>query len=370
MKRQIATAAVFLMIIFGLLIANLVYIPPQFSIAERRRLTTLPDITKTNRDGSQSLNPNFAGEFETYALDSFVWRDGFRSIKARLLRNVFLQKDSNGIYIQNGSAAKIIVLNADSVAKTAQKLAKVMQLLPQSTNVYYSVIPDKGRYMGGGFPQPDYAQIEEIMAQNMAGAEYISLMDTLTAEAYYATDLHWRQERLEPVVKALLSGMGVEYSAPDYETNTLKPFYGVYYGQAALPLKADTMEYLTGDWLASVTARYLDSGSLKMLDGDIYHVSRFQGMDPYDVFLGGAQPLIALDNPDALTDRQLYIFRDSFSSSLAPLLCRYYSGITLIDLRYFSSAAVEMLVEFTEDADVLFLLGMQVVNDSALSMVQ
>ena len=38
--------------------------------------------------------------------------------------------------------------------------------------------------------------------------------------------------------------------------------------------------------------------------------------------------LLTVDNPNARTDRELVIFRDSFGSSLAPLLLEGYSRVT------------------------------------------
>lgn len=60
-------------------------------------------------------------------------------------------------------------------------------------------------------------------------------------------------------------------------------------------------------------------------------------MDAYDLFLTGAAAFLILENKNNLGGRELVIFRDSFASSLAPLLMEGYSKITLIDLRYLSS---------------------------------
>ena len=54
------------------------------------------------------------------------------------------------------------------------------------------------------------------------------------------------------------------------------------------------------------------------------------------------------------------------SSSLAPLLAGEYAKVTLIDLRYISADALFKLVEFSENADALFLYGSLILNDSAL----
>lgn len=75
--------------------------------------------------------------------------------------------------------------------------------------------------------------------------------------------------------------------------------------------------------------------------------------------------MVTISNPNASTDRELVIFRDSFSSSLAPLLCGEYTKITLLDLRYMATALIPQFVTFG-DQDVLFLYSLEVVNNSAM----
>ena len=61
--------------------------------------------------------------------------------------------------------------------------------------------------------------------------------------------------------------------------------------------------------------------------------------------------------------KELIIFRDSFGSSLAPLLINYYSKITIIDNRYINSDNIINYVEFNNQ-DVLFMYSTLIVNNS------
>jgi hypothetical protein len=92
-------------------------------------------------------------------------------------------------------------------------------------------------------------------------------------------------------------------------------------------------------------------------------------IDPYDLFLRGPQPLIILENQASVQERELYLFRDSFGSSLAPLLMNAYSKITLIDLRYIHAGLLEEFIEFTPGADVLFLYSSQIFNNPSVLQV-
>ena len=137
------------------------------------------------------------------------------------------------------------------------------------------------------------------------------------------------------------------------------PFYGVYYGQSALLLPAETIYYLTNDVLDSCKVTNHEKGTV----GGIYDMDKAAGKDPYEMFLSGALSLITIDNPTYQKDRELIIFRDSFASSIAPLLVEGYSKVTLVDIRYLRADFLDKFIEFN-DQDVLFLFSTLVLNNS------
>ena len=69
------------------------------------------------------------------------------------------------------------------------------------------------------------------------------------------------------------------------------------------------------------------------------------------------------ENPNAKIEKELLLFRDSFGSSLAPLLIENYKKITLIDIRYMSSKLIGEFIEF-DNQDVLFLYSTVVLNQN------
>ena len=100
-------------------------------------------------------------------------------------------------------------------------------------------------------------------------------------------------------------------------------------------------------------------------DTGVYEVEELEGKDPYNVFLGGADALLTITNPGAKSGRELILFRDSFGSSLAPLLVQDYQTVTLVDLRYVSSQILDQYIDF-HGQDVLFLYSPSVYNSSAM----
>ena len=88
-------------------------------------------------------------------------------------------------------------------------------------------------------------------------------------------------------------------------------------------------------------------------------------MDSYNMFLSGSTPIIRIENKNQNNERELFIFRDSFASSLTPLLLEQYSNITLIDLRYISASKLNDVVDFKK-GDVLFLYSTMIINQSVM----
>lgn len=99
-------------------------------------------------------------------------------------------------------------------------------------------------------------------------------------------------------------------------------------------------------------------------------ISRFTtSLPPRDAilmkwFLGGARSIIRITNPNAAKERRLIVFRDSFGSSIAPLLAAGYSEITLVDIRYIAPSALGRLIDFAKADDALFLYSASVINNS------
>lgn len=85
-------------------------------------------------------------------------------------------------------------------------------------------------------------------------ANYIDITKTLDITDYYKTDTHWRQEKLPETAAVLAESMGASISGNYTEYALALPFYGVYYGQSALPLPPETLYYLSNDVLDSAVS--------------------------------------------------------------------------------------------------------------------
>lgn len=357
-KHIICVAVVALL--FAAMTLSAWFLPTRtFSDSERRKLAQFPSLSfGTLLDGS------FMSDFETYTQDQFPLRDSLRTLKSLAVYYAFAQSDNNGIVLEDGYAAKLeYPLNEDSLAYAANRFAYIYDryLADKDMDIYLSIVPDKSYFLSdsGKYPAMDYEKLFSDMQVQMPYATYLDIVGTLDISDYYKTDTHWRQEKLTDTASVLANGMGVTLSG-QYTVETLNhPFYGVYYGQSALPLPAETIYYLTNDTLNACLATNHEANTT----GGLYDMEKAVGKDPYEMFLSGSLPLVTIENPNAKTDRELIIFRDSFGSSIAPLLAEGYSTVTLIDIRYLRADFLDRFVTFDQQ-DVLFLYSTLVLNNS------
>lgn len=341
------------------------YVKPadKFSLSERRVLAQFPQASLDKIE-----NGSFMTEFESYTLDQFPARDQFRTLKSVSSLYVFGKRDNNGIYIANGYASKLeYPLNEKSVVNAADKITKLYDRYMKGTNskVYISIVPDKNYFLAkpNGYLSMDYERIFSLIKENTPYAQYIDITDTLDIDDYYRTDTHWRQENIIGAADRITEAMGSSRLTGYYTKETGTRFYGVYSGQSALPLESESINYITSDMIAECRVLADNITEQKEYYG-MYDMDKLSGRDPYEMYLSGAVPVVYIYNPNAEEEKELIVFRDSFGSSLIPLLSQGYSKITVFDTRYMQPDFVGEFAEF-ENADVLFVYSTLLINQSA-----
>ena len=301
--RNILTLALSGLFLAGFLLAAILTPDRTDSLSERRKLAQRPALR-----ASAVADGTYMTAFEKYTLDQFPLRDSFRALKAFFSGDILRQLDNNGVYAAGGHLAKLDY--------------------PVNTDLTF--------------------------------AEYIDIFDTLSLDMYYRTDTHWRQETLGETAAAIAAAMGASLPA-EYETvDVSSAFRGVYAGQYALPVEPDALRYLTNGTIAALRVYDYETGA----EIPVYDLTLAAGRDGYEMFLGGTKALLTIENPNAETDRELVIFRDSFGSSIAPLLAQGYAKVTVVDIRYMAPALAGRFVDLSQADDVLFLYSTGVLNHS------
>lgn len=274
------------------------------------------------------------------------------------------KKISEGIYLHDGNAAEVEApMDTESLehAATVFKMISDRYFKGTDVNVYLSVIPDKNCFLAedAGATMMDYDEFYKTVQEQNSYMTYIPIHHLLELDDYYRTDPHWKQENILPVAEALAVGMGTELSTQWSVQECDVDFYGSYCAELEETPEPDTLRYLESTFLESVQVNDLQNSKII----PVYDMDKLQSDNPYDMYLGGALSLVTIENPNATTDKELVIFRDSFAGSIAPLLCEAYAKVTLIDIRYLISTFIGNFVDFT-DQDVLFLYSTSVLNHS------
>ena len=357
-KRNIIYVCIVALVFFGITVMAWVKPADSVSATERRQLKQFPDLSMET-----IFNGKFMEQFEEYTLDQFPMRDTFRSIKAMTHLYVFRQADNNDVYQVDGYVSKLdYPLSQKALEKAVRKYQSIYDTYIAGTDakVYHSIIPDKNAFLAkeNGYPSYNYEEMYDYLVDHLPDMTYIDITGLLDVEDYYYTDTHWKQEKIVDVAQTLGKAMGVTLQA-EYEAMTLDlPFYGVYYGQLALPIAPDQIKYLEHEMFADCTIINHE----KNQEMTMYDMDKAMGRDPYEIYLSGSLSVITIENPHATTQKELVIFRDSFGSSLVPLLVEGYAKITVLDARYLNEVMIGNFVTF-EDQDVLFIHSTGVLNN-------
>jgi hypothetical protein len=312
-------------------------------------------------------------KFEAYSLDQFPLRDKFRQVKSVFSYYVMQQKDNNEIYVEDGYAAKLLYpMDEAKVDINLEILNKVVRqyLIRGKCNMYVAITPDKGYYLAeeNGYLSMDYEKLfskieEKWPADKIPKVTYIDLTDVLTIDSYYRTDTHWRQEEILPAANKIAQAMGVTVQQEEEYTRELveRPFYGVDYGHAALPMDPEPLNWVTWEGWEDIRVQIMDTNTVTGL----YNEEKLSSRDPYESYLSGNVAVEVITNPNAETNRERVVFRDSFGSSIAPWLARSYAKITLVDTRYVAPVMISQFVTFNPNTEVLFLYSTLVINSSS-----
>ena len=293
-------------------------------------------------------------------MDNFYQRETFRKLKTSVELDIFKKQDVNKIYKYNDFLVEqIYPLDEKSATNLTNKINYIKESYLNETNkIYYSIIPDKNYYTDNSHLKLDYDKMQQIMENNLNGLQYIDIFQDLSLDSYYYTDSHWKQEKLQNVAKTIAENMNFSITQ-NYNEQKVATFKGVYAGQLPINIKEDEIKILVNDVIADANAYNYETKE----QGGIYNFKKLTGYDKYDIYLSGATPLIEISNANNKTNKTLVIFRDSYASSLAPLLMEGYSKITLVDTRYISPKILNEYVNF-ENADILFIYSTLVINSS------
>ena len=338
--------------------------PDEYSESERRKLAAFPELTYASFQTG-----NYAGLLEGYLKDQFPLRDDFRSLAGFCTHNLYRRDENNGYLLRDDHIVLLnYPLNESSLEHAADHFTGIYDTYLANTdcNVFFCIIPEKNQYLLQQEAEPviSYETTTEYFTDALPFATFIGIDDILSADNYYATDTHWRQETLLPVAQRILSVLSENASftySPNYTPAVaLTDFRGVLSSGGGYFNMSESLSYFDSPNFSAVTVTHAEPDKTTA----IYDEDELFGPDPYSYFLSGPSALITIENPNAASDKELILFRDSFGSAIAPLFLEEYARITLVDTRYIRSAFLGEYITF-DNQDILFLYSTMLLNESA-----
>ena len=351
--KDIVVTIVFLFTIISLFLINVIKKDTDISIAERRKLATMPELTtKSLLDGT------YFKKFDSYVTDQFVGRDTFRKIKIDI--ELSTKGEYNNLYMYDDYIVEeIFPLNTNSINNLTNKINYIKNAyLNNNSNIYYTIIPDKNYFVNNGNLKLDYNKLQDMMKNNLSNINYINIFDKLTLDNYYKTDTHWKEEDLFNVANTIANQMNFDITNNNV-VNTITTFNGSYAGRLSVTKDIDTIKTISNTSIDNSSVYNYETKKYT----DIYDYTKINSLDKYDIYLSGAVPIIDIINNNTSSDKELIVFRDSYGSSLIPLLIEGYKKITVIDIRYISSKILNKYIDFN-DQDVLFMYSILTINNS------
>lgn len=340
---------VFVLLLFGL--GNVFVEDREISSYERRKLTSLEDLKK-----------DILGTWDEYLSDQIPFRDEMISFYTIYKRYVLNDLGMNDVYIDDGYIFERDQLeDLKGLNEFLKKIKKLKNKYMNNSRIFYTIVPNKSYFLKKDYPKMDYDLIREIIRRDFKGIP-VRIDDLIALDDYYMTDIHLRQVGYFDYVSRFVSTARLDGTRTRYTKKVYEPFYGASYSKGPLSMKPDKIEYYTNYEIENTKVVHFEYG-----EREVYDEEKLAGVDAYDVFLSGPSALIEIETGN-VDKGELVVIRDSYASSLVPLLIPYYSKITLVDLRYMKASLLEGKVNF-DGADVLFIYGASSVEQSHLLKV-
>lgn len=361
--RSLVVTGGFLLVIGGLTIANWCTPDRAFSETENRPLQAFPTLTM-----DAVLSGRFTSQYETWANDQFVGRDGWVGLKT-LSQLALVRRDNGRVYFgQDGYLfEKVNGYDESRVRKNTAAvgdfLARARQANPELTTTVVlaptaaAILPEK---LPAFAPVPDQGAVIDQMKRAAAGAQVLDITAALTARKdaaplYYRTDHHWTTAGAYAAYTAIAPALGIS-PLPEtaFEKQTVShTFRGTLYAKANLfTLEPDSIEIWNPRQANPCTVTWAE----KELAG-LYDPAYLSTRDQYAYFLGGNHSRTTVTT--AVTNgKTLVLVKDSYANAVVPFLAQHYERIVLVDPRYDKEPLGELL---TQDGvtDLLVLYNVQ-----------
>lgn len=217
----------------------------------------------------------------------------------------------------------------------------------------------------------DYIDLREVM--------YESGMDQY--DYFFKTDHHWLPETAFWAAGYIADTLNADYgfnmdtSYLDLDYYNVESYEDWFLGSQGKRVGAhmvgvDDISLISPTFETSFIFEVPSEGSYcigsfeeTLLDYSTIETKDYYNLSPYEVYLGGAFPLVKITNTMNLKGKKVLLVKDSFAKPMATFLALGCSQLDLIDLRYYKEGSLIEYLSGNEYDLVLFLYNPSLIRD-------
>lgn len=365
-KRHPVAGILFILLLLGLTLADVLGKDRYFSANENRILAQKPDFDwKSFRDGS------FGREYEEYISDQFLGRDGWIMGRtyALLLSG---RREVNGVYVLGDET--LVESHPEAAGRDGGRLEKlaedvrIWEQLPGVEDVKVMLAPTAGAVRREELPKyaPEFDQYGYLdRAGALLGDRLVDVREALEEQsggsAYYRTDHHWTTPGAYAAYRewALAAGtLPVPLAAFDRQTASNR-FLGTLHSKINIPVRPDTIELFIPLKERSYQVFY---DMRETPEASLYQRKHLETKNKYGVFLDDNHGLVEIrtETPGgrlddgAKAEKRLLVIKDSYANCFVPFLTEHYGTIFMADKRYYRGGMDELIKKY-DITDIIVL---------------
>ncbi|GMQ55669.1 DHHW family protein [Vallitalea sediminicola] len=359
---------IFIIIIFGIMIANVITPDKKFSENENRYLSTSPKFSV-----EKLLSGKYTKDIEKYIDDQFIMREKWIVAKSNI-EQLLPRKDINGVYLGKDNYLIEKHLDKDFNYTQLNKNIEIINSFSEKyndLNINLMVVPTSGLIMKGKLPlnapQFDQQKVFDDINDTITSCKYINITKTLSNHSneyiYYKTDHHWTSLGAYYAYVDYCNSNGKEYEPYESWNNedVTTSFRGTLYSKILLDGIYDNINILKSKQQNPYTVYYNFS---KTTGDSVFNYDKLDEKDQYQVFFGGNHAELKIIHEKA-SNKNLLVIKDSYANCFVPLIMDQFEKICMIDLRYFNGD-IDEYIEENDITDVLFLYGIMSFSDDTV----
>ena len=362
----------FLALLLAVALCHLILPDQSYSASEKRGLTALPPLSL-----SSITEGEFMARAEDYVADQFPLRDSLMRIRSNLLR-LLGETESKGVYYgKDGSLIQSFEAYDEALLqKTAEAINRftrrfdferaLMLIIPTAVSQYEEKLPD---YAESVSEMQYFQAFSSRLSPALKVPDSFEVMSSLKSAVpalYYHSDHHWTSQAAYGFFRMLSDDQG--WKKGYWEKVLVSNAFGgslVSKSGFTPPVLDALYVYENTNPRSQLMVLHSRNNETR---GSLLEPAALEGDNPYEVFLGGDEPLLTI-RTTADSERTLLMFKDSYANCFIPFLTESYKSITVVDPRYFAEPVSGLFL--TESySDCLWLYNIQTLAaDESLAIV-